>query len=150
MLFLHSKRKNIKHSMLVCSSKFSIYVPVFALLWPFSIDITTSQTTVGQLCTLCAVPVHYWSDNFLVITSSKYENKLSQNQDIFGNLAEDVTNSTPFKRFGVSLISFYVFERNLLCSPRLDIIFIYFCDGKAECFEANSSIQGHMILQKSF
>lgn len=92
------------------------------------------------------MPVHYWSDNFLVITSSKYENNLSQNQDIFGNLAEDVTNRTPFKRFGVSLISFCFWRKSLVLTKAR----YHFCDGKAECFEAYSSIQGHKILQKSF
>ncbi len=50
-------------------SPHKLYVPVFALLWPFSIDPTFSHATIGWFCTILA---RFWS-HFSIITVSKYE-----------------------------------------------------------------------------
>ncbi len=44
----------------------------FALLWPFSVDPTFSNATIGRLCTM---PALYWSNYFSVNSFSKYKNK---------------------------------------------------------------------------
>ncbi len=58
---------------LLYSLQLSYIVCVYALLWLFSVNSTFSPTTVCQLCTMSAC---YWSNYFLIITFSKYENNI--------------------------------------------------------------------------